>query len=77
MEINDKCFEGLSGTQIAVRVMGGQTEVAKKFGYSAQRVQNWMTQGIPKKLIREISEFTGVPVEMLVEQGKRKKPVKV
>lgn len=73
MEIKDQCFEGLSGPQIAIRVLGGQTKAGQKFGYTPQGVQNWVVQGIPKNMVERVAEYTGIPVEMLKQRPKRSK----
>ncbi|MFN4043632.1 MULTISPECIES: hypothetical protein [unclassified Limnobacter] len=73
MEIKDQCFEGLSGPQIAIRVLGGQTKAGQKFGYTPQGVQNWVVQGIPKNLVEHVAEYTGIPIEILKQRPGRSK----
>lgn len=37
--------------------LGGSTSVAKKLGYSVQRVQNWKNRGIPSDVKLEFPEL--------------------
>lgn len=68
MEIKDEVFKGLTGLEVAVRVMGGKTATGKIFGYTAQGVQSWMSRGIPKRMVQPVSDYTGIPVEILKQK---------
>jgi transcriptional regulator with XRE-family HTH domain len=45
---------------------GRATQVAERFGVSLSAVSQWRSNGVPRRLILDVHEFTGVALAELV-----------
>jgi hypothetical protein len=51
----------LAATNRAIAALGGITKTAKRYGITAQAVQNWRTRGVPLERIKDLERDSGVP----------------
>lgn len=61
IKISAEAIKGLTGIELAARIVGGPSALARLFGATPQAIYSWQTRGVPECYFEDLARLTGLP----------------